>query len=566
MSFLAACDAGFIDLFLKTFYNYSDNNSKGIKLMKEKYGNRTDIIEYIKPVRIVDEKNVTGSENLFSDRDLSVTFTINNMITLEGKGAYILLDFGKEMCGGVRIISRVSDPMPTKLRITFGESVTEALSSVGKQGATNDHSPRDFIVDIPLMSDQTFGQTGFRFVKIELPVDGRILLQSVRAVSRLAEFENCGFIATGDEKLDEILKVAEYTLRLCFQNGYIWDGIKRDRLVWSGDLNPEILSSLYLYGANENITNSLSFLRSDTPDGAWINAMPTYSAWWLINLCDYARISGDREYYDKNRDYALSILEHIDRCITGEGELRFESDGLKPFLDWPTFETPDAVIGSAAIFMMAAKYFLVHEDNAHASSIIEKLKNHFSSVPEKKQTRAFQILSGGNKEGGAEFIEAGGSRGMSTFMSYYILKADAECGGKMMIDMIKEYYGAMLERGATTFWEDFDLEWLEGSGRIDELPSSDKRDLHADYGNYCYKNLRHSLCHGWSTGIIAFVIEYIFGLRVEDGFKNVKLTPHPISDKKACASLPTPYGELIITLENGKVDVQKPDEITVEII
>ena len=28
----------------------------------------------------------------------------------------------------------------------------------------------------------------------------------------------------------------------------------------------------------------------------------------------------------------------------------------------------------------------------------------------------------------------------------------------------------MLDRGATTFWEDFDLEWLDGSGRIDELP------------------------------------------------------------------------------------------------
>lgn len=534
--------------------------------MKEKFGDRTDLIEYLKPERIVEEKNVTGAENLFSDRDLSVTFTINNLITLEGKGSYILLDFGKEICGGVRIISRVSDPMPTKLRLTFGESVSEALSSVGEQGATNDHSPRDFIVDVPLMSDQTLGQTGFRFVKIELPVDGRILLQSVRAVSRLTEFEQCGSIETGDEKLDEILKVAEYTLRLCFQSGYIWDGIKRDRLVWSGDLNPEILSSLYLYGANDNITNSLSFLRADTPDGAWINAMPTYSAWWLINLCDYARISGDEKYYNDNRDYALSILEHIDRCVTRDGELKFESEGLKPFLDWPTFETPDAVIGSAAIFIMAAKYFLEHEENEHARSVIEKLQIHFSASPEKKQTRAFQILVGGDKEGGADFIEAGRSRGMSTFMSYYILKADAECGGKLMIDMIKEYYGGMLARGATTFWEDFDIEWLEGSGRIDEKPKDGLRDLHADYGNYCYKDLRHSLCHGWSTGIIAFVVEYLFGLRVDDGFKKVTLTPHPISDKKARAVLPTPYGKMTITLEGGEVIVDKPDEISVEII
>ena len=96
---------------------------------------------------------------------------------------------------------------------------------------------------------------------------------------------------------------------------------------------------------------------------------------------------------------------------------------------------------------------------------------------------------------------------MSTFMSYYILKAVASFDREAAVSMMKEYYGAMLDKGATTFWEDFDLAWVEGSGRIDEFPQNGEKDIHGDYGAYCYVGFRHSLCHGWSAGVIAFMKE-----------------------------------------------------------
>ena len=108
----------------------------------------------------------------------------------------------------------------------------------------------------------------------------------------------------------------------------------------------------------------------------------------------------------------------------------------------------------------------------------------------------------------AKLIE-GGARGMSTFMSYFILKAIAETSGaEIAIDIMKEYYGAMLDRGATSFFEDFDMDWLPGSGRIDEMPKAGEKDLHGDYGAYCYAGFRHSFCHGWSAGVIMFIKEY----------------------------------------------------------
>ena len=73
--------------------------------------------------------------------------------------------------------------------------------------------------------------------------------------------------------------------------------------------------------------------------------------------------------------------------------------------------------------------------------------------------------------------------------------------------MMKEYYGGMLSVGATTFWEDFDLEWLEGSGRLDEMPKEGVKDIHGDFGKFCYGSFRHSFCHGWSAGVVTFIEE-----------------------------------------------------------
>ena len=112
-------------------------------------------------------------------------------------------------------------------------------------------------------------------------------------------------------------------------------------------------------------------------------------------------------------------------------------------------------------------------------------------------------------------------------MAYYILKADAAAGGRNMLSIIKEYYGGMLSRGATTFWEDFDVEWLTGSGRIDEFTPKGKKDLHGDFGQFCYKGFRHSLCHGWSCGPLSFLFEDVLGVKVLDaGCETIMIKPN----------------------------------------
>lgn len=530
--------------------------------MIEQYENFRMKKDFYLPTRIMDSKQVEKQEELLNRKPLAISFRTDNCASLQGKGAFVLLDFGKEMAGGVRIITRAVDHgtggKGTNVRITFGESVSEACSDIGFKNARNDHSTRDMTVYIPSMSDLEFGQTGYRFVRIELLDDLDWDILNIWGSCALPDLEQEAKIVTNDPLLNQIIETAAYTLKLNFQNGYIWDGIKRDRLVWCGDLHPEILTSLYIFGKTSNIPNCLNFLRDNTLPGQWINNIPSYSAWWVVNLCDYVRFTGETEYFEKNYDYAEEILRQFDGLIDEDGTMHLSGY----FLDWPSKDTPDAPAGVAALLYWAAEKYLTHKEYAPARNMMKKLAASRNLDASMKQIRAFQVMAGGDMTGARELLEDGCAKGMSTFLSYYILTGTAMTGSTEMLNMLREYYGGMLSRGATSFWEDFDIDWLEGSSRIDELPAPGEKDLHGDFGKFCYTQFRHSLCHGWSSGVLAFIIEHIVGLQVGQGYREVSVNPHSLGLTDVDASFPTPYGTLSIHTHNGKTEVEVPEGIT----
>lgn len=519
--------------------------------------------EYLMPTAILEATKVLSPDRLLVPKRKTLTFRLDDCAELQGADSALLLDFGKELCGGIRIITRYA-PQGARLRIRFGESVGESCAPLGAKGAGNDHAPRDIIVTIAGMSDLEFGQTGFRFVRIEPVGDIQVGIVSVYATSVMQEFPREGTITTNDMLLNQIIETATHTLKLNFQKGYIWDGIKRDRLVWCGDLHPEIVSSIYWFGNVPNIANSLSLLRESTPDNEWVNTIPSYSAWWIINLCDYCSMTGDHAFFEQQADYARDILYRLNQCIADDGSIHFEDHvEMKLFLDWPTYETPDALIGTACLILLAAKKFSSREANPDADALLSKLSRWLHHPVSSKQTRAFQILAGGDYQDAAEFLEKDGASGLSTFMAYYILTADAIAGGQNMLSILKEYYGGMLAMGATSFWEDFDIAWMDGSSRIDVFPDPNTKDIHGDHGRFCYEGFRHSLCHGWSAGILAFMVDVVLGIRFSNGGKNICISPMPLGLTDIDASIPVGNGYLEYSYHDHKLNVTAPDDISV---
>ena len=126
-----------------------------------------------------------------------------------------------------------------------------------------------------------------------------------------------------------------------------------------------------------------------------------------------------------------------------------------------------------------------------------------------------------------------------------------------MLQILKSYYGGMLSRGATTFWEDFDIDWLENSCCIDEIPKEGQKDIHGDFGKHCYIQFRHSLCHGWSAGVLAFIVEHILGVKIENGGETFSMEPHTMGLKNIKAKIPVKGGWLSIQITDGEIETCK---------
>jgi len=260
-----------------------------------------------------------------------------------------------------------------------------------------------------------------------------------------------------------------------------------DRLLWVGDLAPEVMALTSIYGRLSVVERSLDLAKKLAPSPKFMNDIYTYSMWWIIILADYYKEFACKEYVKKHIRYLVELLDLLDGLVDEKGDLNRE---IRYLVDWPTKDSVDELVGVRVIFLMAIngaayllKAFGLSTDKA--VRIKEKLLKSDLIVLEKKQVIALKYFATGQltDEEYNKLID-GGVKGFSTFMSYYILSAIASRDEKLAIELMKEYYGAMLDRGATTFWEDFNMDWLEGSGRIDEFDDT-KKDLHGDYGAHC---------------------------------------------------------------------------------
>lgn len=456
-------------------------------------------------------KNILQAQNLLKEKEDQVGLCETELTKIEGKG-FIVLDYGEELCGGIRIATFLTaEYKQVKIRIRFGESLSEAYSELGEKNSMNAHSLRDFETDLVSYSSMTFGQTGFRFVRIDFLEDVCLSIKSINASEQRHNLQPIYEYKGKDNAVCDIFLTAKRTIDLCMQD-YLWDGIKRDRLVWIGDMHPEMLAVATLYGRQPIIEKSIDFIKKQTPLPNWMNRMPMYSLWWIIILADYYRLTNCFEYLQCQIDYLRGLLELINDYIDENGDMHFSSY----FVDWQTKDTPDEQAGARAICIWGVKSAIELQnqmgiDTSLSRSILGKLMRKPVEIKSSKQAIGLKYTALGEiSENERQILLTGGAKGLSTFMSYYILKAVAETSGtSRAVAIMKEYYGGMLSRGATTFWEDFNIEWLEGSGRIDEIPENGLKDLHGDFGAYCYRGFRHSLCHGWSAGVIKFIQEYV---------------------------------------------------------
>ena len=250
------------------------------------------------------------------------------------------------------------------------------------------------------------------------------------------------------------------------------------------------------------------------------------------------------------------------------------------FLDWPSSEDPKAIhAGLQALLVMTLdagkELSLVLKDQETAKKCEEAINRLKKNVPEagqSKQAAALLAISGlmPAQQADKDVIAVGGVKDFSTFYGYYMLQAKAKAGNYQgSLDAIRKFWGAMINLGSTTFWEDFNMDWLPSASRIDQLVPKGEKDIHSSYGAYCYVGFRLSLCHGWAAGPTPWLTEHVLGIRVmAPGCKEIKIEPHLGDLKFVEGTFPTPYGIIKVKhtkLANGKIksEIDAPKEVRI---
>ena len=496
----------------------------------------------------------------------------------EGEPAGIVLDFGVELQGYVELFTpMVHSHTPAPVRVRFGESVSEAMAEIGgPQQAGCDHAVRDQVTTVPWLGKKTVGPGGFRFVRIDaldpaLPVS----LSQVRAVLEMRDLPYLGSFRCDDERLNRIWATGAYTVQLCMQD-FLWDGIKRDRLVWIGDMHPEVSTINAVFGGDDIVPRSLDLIRDTTPVTQWMNGISSYSMWWVLIHEEWWMHHGQRDYLSAQQPYLTPLLRRLATMMDAQGMETLDAR----FLDWPSSGDQPAIhAGLQAMLVMTmeagARLCTTLGDAATAATCTDaaaRLRGYAPAIGPSKQAAALLVLAGmGDARRIADdVLKKGGPHGLSTFYGFYVLQALGQAGDiDTALDFISQYWGGMLDFGATSFWEDFDLDWTANAGRIDELLPPGKQDLHGDFGAYCYPGFRHSYCHGWASGPTAWLSQRVLGVRpLAPGCQTVRVAPQLGRLRWIEGAYPTPLGAIRIRAERQadggvKTDVQAPPGVEV---
>lgn len=464
-----------------------------------------------------------------------------------------LYDFGKELLGYIVIKS------PTKPAITFGESETEALDTQNKNLEQTQEVVQEsegvWRSKVPL---------AFRYLHIEN--------SSIDAISCQAIFHPSvykGAFACSDTVLTKIWMNSAYTLRLCMQD-FLLDGIKRDRLPWAGDLAMSILVNTYTFQDPELVRRSLVALGRAGIKQKDINGIVDYSLWWLISQDHYQQYFGDKTHLRQEWKRIKAALDVLSSRCDANGFLNDKNTWL--FIDWVDQDKWTALqimwwwaqnssvklaerMGDKEMAMYWKNSAEKLKANLEKRAWNETEKVWFSSSRDtaKAHTRHpnfLAVVSGitpvNQYEGIHKLLENPEISPVGTpYMAGFEMMARAQLGNiDFMLNHVKSYWGDMLNKGATTFWEAYDA----------------KQSGKEQYAYY-RRPYAKSLCHAWSAGPAAFLPAEIFGLKsLADGWQRFTLKPNLGTLKWANVCLPTQFGNITVDIEGQNIEIAFPKD------
>lgn len=467
-----------------------------------------------------------------------------------------LVDFGCELLG------RVTFRCAGRPVLYVGESPAEARNS--DPGNFEQSTALKTAGDDRWISEHALA---FRYLRIigGEPADIECLAQFHPARYR-------GAFACSDERLTRIWMNSAYTLRLCLHD-FLIDGIKRDRLPWTGDLAMSLMANACTFGDGEIVRRTLTALGRAGIATTDINGIVDYSMWWIIAQKQYQLYFGDSAHLELEWLRIKETLQRLAERCKANGLIHVTSREWL-FIDWVDDHKLTALqilwwwAQSSGADLAARMGDNVAADHwkRNAGLTAKTLQSGawnqqagwWRGCPDKasgpsRHANILAIVSGlaqaDQYDTIREVLLGAQAKPVGTpYMAGFENIALGLVGATdAMVDRTNAYWGGMLDRGASTFWEAYD-------------PVQEDDRAYAFYGRPFAK----SLCHAWSSGPAAFLISGIFGLRpCADGWSQFTIEPQLGSKlSRACATVPTPAGDIEISIESQHMTLNLPAGVT----
>ncbi|KAK2668916.1 Alpha-L-rhamnosidase, six-hairpin glycosidase domain [Fusarium oxysporum f. sp. vasinfectum] len=452
------------------------------------------------PQRIVEFGK--ASPSFFGVKACAVDHDINDLSW--GKGSDFILDFGIHMVGYLSFhLDYVGQNMdaPCRLRLTFGESpldVTMDMNNV-KTWISTAWLPDEVInIDICPQTISLPRRYSFRYLRVQI-IDtspkfkvsfSNVQCESVSAVSQDHQIDAVEF---PDPLLQDIDHVCISTLRDCMQTVFE-DGPRRDRRLWIGDLRLQALANYSTFRDLDLVKRCLfqfaAVRREDGSLPACIFEKPTltastdyiadYDALFAAIVYDYVEASGDMEtgllLWETVLDCPKRLLSNLNST-----SYVFEAERSKHhiFLDWAKGLDKSAGAHGVLLYCLKVTNKLAVRLNKQPpyNELILKMTEAANSflkdgifVSGQAQqvsyaSAAWLVLCGAfppeiaRKAFLATISHPNTVKPLTPYLWHHVCDALAMLGCyDECVDLIKSYWGGMVEAGADTFWECYDAQ------------------------------------------------------------------------------------------------------------
>jgi alpha-L-rhamnosidase len=512
----------------------------------------------IAPVSV---RDVSGREGVTSPASGKLSFAP----AAAGAPSAVTLDFGKEISGRIHLVSSTGEPVT--VGTSYGESAEEAMGHpyLGVR-----------LVTVPAHREAYGPKSAFRYVRLTFPPGMHSTWSRIDAQGIAYPVEYKGSFESSDPQLNRIWETGAYTAHLCMQEG-IWDGVKRDRGRWMGDLDVtgRVISSVF---ADRTLMEpTMAAIIGESPVTRDVNTIAGYSALWITGQADFYRHNGDLDYLRSQHLQLLDLLGVMKKEVDANG-LFTNPEKHKVFVDWSngfSSDTPEARAATHLEFYLAfneASYLLnemgdsknAADSQAMAHRLCAAAQGHLldqstHTFGSRWQTNAMAVFSGAATAPERQAIwtevlshvlsPATADTVITPYYGYYVLSAMAQLGHKPeALDWMRQYWGGMLAEGATSFWESYDPRWP-------------KQDFHAHLEADGKTGYYVSLAHGWASGPTAWLMEQILGIQpTAAGFREVGIRPDLAGLQWAHGTEPTPRGLIDIKVEPRAVHLTLPPD------